>query len=254
MHVDPNGKSSLVLAVSTATKVLGAAVANQRSVLAERWEMAPTGHASRLPILVAEVMNEAGCKPEDLAATAAVVGPGSYTGVRIGVGFAAAFAWSRRLPTVAVGSLEALAWQVFSTRDSASKRVLALLDARRGRVYAGLYERTTNPGGSTPSEFPLQLRRMAGPDLLSVENLPAWLQAASPHGAKLEVVGDGQQQLTETVRQELGEIQFGEEVSRAGSVAEFAAVRLAQGKTTEAIQLEPFYLGQKQGDNFGGTR
>jgi tRNA threonylcarbamoyladenosine biosynthesis protein TsaB len=100
---------------------------------ADRLERAPA-HAGELMPAVAEAMDSAGARWEDLEAIAVGVGPGTFTGLRIGISTARALATAARLPLRPVSSLAALAEGI----DNLVR--LPLIDARRGEVFAALYE------------------------------------------------------------------------------------------------------------------
>ncbi len=122
----------LTLGLDTATAACTVALVRDGSVLAERTEVHPRGHASRLMPLVTEVVAAAGCTRSALTGVACGVGPGSFTGLRIGLATAKALALALGLPCAAVGTLPALAY-------SHAGLCAPLLDAGRGDVYAALY-------------------------------------------------------------------------------------------------------------------
>lgn len=96
-----------------------------------------TGHAERLMGVIAEALAQAGVVYADLGAVAVSIGPGSFTGVRIGVSAARGFAMALKIPAVGVGTLEAIADEARDTFPG--REVLAVIDARRDEIYAALY-------------------------------------------------------------------------------------------------------------------
>ncbi len=103
------------------------------SVLQERREK---GHAERLAPLVQEVLAQAGKKISDLDRIAVTVGPGSFTGVRVGLAFARGLAIGQPLKVAGVTTLEAIAAGVVSHADTVR---VVLIDARRGQVYGQIF-------------------------------------------------------------------------------------------------------------------
>lgn len=96
-----------------------------------------TGHAERLMGVIAEALQNAGMGYGDLGAIGVSVGPGSFTGVRIGVAAARGFALALKIPSIGVGTLDAVAEE---TRVAFPGRgILALIDARRDEIYAASY-------------------------------------------------------------------------------------------------------------------
>jgi len=115
----------LILGINTAGDTCEAALVRDGAVIGARWEAMTQGHDARLAPVVDEVMREAGAAFADLNRIAVVVGPGSFTGVRVGVAFARGLALALDIAAVGVSSLEAL------ETLPAKGRVLGLLPAKR---------------------------------------------------------------------------------------------------------------------------
>lgn len=125
----------IVLGVDTSASARGVALASGENILVENVEFAGSSHSARLIPMVRAALEAAGRDKRELEGIAVTVGPGSYTGLRIGVATVKALAGGLGIPAVGVGTLEALAFG-FGPRDD---YVCPLLDARRGRVYTALY-------------------------------------------------------------------------------------------------------------------
>ena len=138
----------IVLALDTCLFACSAAVVRDGELLARRIDPMARGHQERLAPLVQEVMAEAGLGFEALDRIGVTVGPGSFTGLRVGLAFAKGLSAALSIPAVGVGSLEALA-QPFSGR------VLAVLDAKRGQVYLQAFE--DGAALSAPDALPLEI-------------------------------------------------------------------------------------------------
>ncbi|SIN93805.1 tRNA (adenosine(37)-N6)-threonylcarbamoyltransferase complex dimerization subunit type 1 TsaB [Salinivibrio sp. ES.052] len=128
-----------ILAVDTATENCSVALCCGDQVIA-RSEIAPREHTTKILPMVDEVLAEAGIALTQLDALAFGRGPGSFTGVRIGIGIAQGLAFGADLPMIGVSTLEAMAAQ--SYRLSGATHVLAAIDARMGELYVGQYQRT----------------------------------------------------------------------------------------------------------------
>lgn len=128
----------LLLAIDTAgpacAVALVRAAAGGAKILARTTERIGRGHAERLMPMIEAALGEAGVIFADLDRIAVTTGPGSFTGVRIGVAAARGLALALDIPAVGVGSLEALSLPVSRLRDNGT--LVALLDARRSEVYA----------------------------------------------------------------------------------------------------------------------
>src|SRR5690606_27222224 len=96
------------------------------------------GHAERLMGVIADAMGEAGRTYADLGAVAVAVGPGSFTGLRVGVAAARGLALALKIPAIGVTTLEALAAQ--ARQAFPDRPVLAVLDGGRGEIHAALYD------------------------------------------------------------------------------------------------------------------
>ncbi|WP_016937068.1 tRNA (adenosine(37)-N6)-threonylcarbamoyltransferase complex dimerization subunit type 1 TsaB [Bacillus siamensis] len=125
-----------ILAIDTSNYTLGAALVREQTVMAEYITYLKKNHSVRAMPAVNSLLEDCGIKPQDLTKIAVAKGPGSYTGVRIGVTLAKTLAWSLKLPISAVSSLEVLA----ANGRHFQGLICPLFDARRGQVYTGLYE------------------------------------------------------------------------------------------------------------------
>lgn len=141
-------ESLRILVIDTSTRFGGVAVAQGGRLLAERVCSAERTIAARLPSLVEETMADAGLAMEELEAVGVVVGPGSFTGVRVGVAAAKGIAYALGIPVAPVSSLELLAMNFPHARHP----VCAMHDARKGEVYAARYVVGALPLRQTPEE------------------------------------------------------------------------------------------------------
>lgn len=124
----------LLLAIDTAGPSCAVAVARDNTILAQISEEIGRGHAERLMPMIEAGLGEAGVAFKDLQGVAVTTGPGSFTGVRVGIAAARGLALALDIPAIGIGSLDALAFPVTRARDAGT--VVAVLDARREEVYA----------------------------------------------------------------------------------------------------------------------
>jgi tRNA threonylcarbamoyladenosine biosynthesis protein TsaB len=159
-----------ILGIDTASGIASVAIVDDATVLADaRSETA--GHRADLLVLVDEVARKAGVAPRELDGVAIGAGPGSFTGLRIGMATAKGIAFAAQRPLWAVSSLAALAHE--ELEEHPNHTVVAVLDARRGEVYAGAYCRN---GGA---------QKLVGEERVMP---PGELAAFAPSGARF--VGD----------------------------------------------------------------
>jgi tRNA threonylcarbamoyladenosine biosynthesis protein TsaB len=123
------------LAIDTTNLVMGVAVSDEHQVIGEVITNLKKNHSIRLMPAVQQLLEEVNIKPNELERIIVAHGPGSYTGVRIGVTVAKTLAWSLNIPIVGVSSLEVLA----QNGRYFQGYVVPLFDARRGQIYTGLY-------------------------------------------------------------------------------------------------------------------
>ncbi|NIG18176.1 tRNA (adenosine(37)-N6)-threonylcarbamoyltransferase complex dimerization subunit type 1 TsaB [Pantoea sp. Al-1710] len=133
--------SARILALDTATEACSAALLNQQQIDA-RFEIAPRDHTQRILPLVQELLQLQQLDLTALDVLAFGRGPGSFTGVRIGIGIAQGLALGANLPMIGVSSLATMAQGAW--RLSGANRVLAAIDARMGEVYWAEYQRDAN--------------------------------------------------------------------------------------------------------------
>lgn len=176
------------------------------------------GHAERLFGLVAGVLDAAAAGYGDLSAIAVVVGPGSFTGLRVGVAAAKGLALALSIPAIGVTTLEALAEPHWHGEPA----ILAVIDAKRGEIYAALFDR----GGAV-----LGTPRVLGPD-----GLGAFVEASAPRGRPLVAVGSG----AEIARGVLGAGLSGTPAS--GDVPDLASVARIAASRDPSAGVRPLYL------------
>ncbi|MBX2869266.1 MAG: tRNA (adenosine(37)-N6)-threonylcarbamoyltransferase complex dimerization subunit type 1 TsaB [Acidiferrobacterales bacterium] len=132
-----------VLAIETATENCSVALWLDQETM-EIAEVIPNQHSGRLHSMIQEVLISKDVKLNHLDAIAVDIGPGSFTGVRIGIGVAQGLAFASHIPTIGIGSLSALAQPY---RDSL---VLSAIDARMGQVYWALFDTSNGIKPLTP--------------------------------------------------------------------------------------------------------
>jgi tRNA threonylcarbamoyladenosine biosynthesis protein TsaB len=120
-----------ILAVDTATASCGVSIIEEGNILADLNRQSGNTHAVRLMEMIEEAFNLAGCELKDISAIGVTRGPGSFTGLRIGISTVKGLALASEKPVVGVSTLNALAFQAVGK----SGEILSLIDARREEVY-----------------------------------------------------------------------------------------------------------------------
>jgi tRNA threonylcarbamoyladenosine biosynthesis protein TsaB len=211
-----------VLGIDTATWTAAVGVGRDGVVLAEGTHREARSHTASLPALVERVLAQAALRVDDVEAVAVSIGPGSFTGLRIGLALAKGLAFAGGLPLVGVPTLEALAW----VADAApGEQICAALDARKHEVYAALFEAA--PGGP---------RRLT-PDLaLRPEALAARLEPPCV------LVGDAGEVYGEALGARARIRPFATHHPRGGVIARLGEARMAAGEAANPGTLEPLYV------------
>lgn len=125
-----------ILAIDTSNNVLGIGITINEQVVGEYITNVKGNHSVRAMPAIDQLMKDCGVKPKDLNKIVVAKGPGSYTGVRIGVTIAKTLAWTLKIPLVGVSSLQVMA----ANGMLFDGYVSPIFDARRGQIYTGLYE------------------------------------------------------------------------------------------------------------------
>ena len=136
-----------IILIETSTSLCSAALAENGTITAYRESSAPKAHASLTAVFVQEVLAERGLALSDCDAVCVSKGPGSYTGLRVGVSTAKGLCFGSGKPLVAVGTLDTL---VAQADNSQFKFIIPMIDARRMEVYSAVFEDSRQITETTP--------------------------------------------------------------------------------------------------------
>lgn len=229
----------LILAFESSAKAASVALLRDGALLGESYQNCGQTHSRTLMKMAEDLMKNCEVSPREITAVACAAGPGSFTGVRIGVAAAKGFAWGGELPCVGVSTLEAMAYQAANFDGL----ICCAMDARRDQFYHGLFEWKEG----------LLCRRR--PDqALSVEELKAELK--NEEKRKI-IVGDGALLCYNMLCNEIpGCILAPEHIrmQRASGVALAAEQQLLAGGSYDPATLEPNYLRLSQAERERNAR
>jgi tRNA threonylcarbamoyladenosine biosynthesis protein TsaB len=136
---------AIILNIETSTRVCSVALAVDGKVVSLKESHEKNAHAQNITLFSESVIREAGLEFKDLDAVAVSKGPGSYTGLRIGVSTAKGFCYALDKPLIAVGTLTSLAAGMVTKKDKAKGYLFCpMIDARRMEVYAALFDADLN--------------------------------------------------------------------------------------------------------------
>ena len=220
----------MILCIETGTDVCSVGIARDGELLSLRESDEGRDHARKVGVFVDELLRETGIAPDDLDAVAVGKGPGSYTGLRIGVSFAKGLCYGLQKPLLAVGSLDALVEVaredyeagILAVDDWQHARLCPMVDARRMEVYAQVFDSQGTPLTDVSAE------------VVSEESFAAYRQAGEP----FVIFGSGARKCADL----LAGATFVEVTPSARGLARLAQQALDEGRTEDIAYFEPFYL------------
>lgn len=145
--------STTILQIETATPVCAVALSVNGVTIAHKELQAPNIHAANLTLFIAEVMAEAGIGYTDLSAIAVSKGPGSYTGLRIGVSTAKGLCFALDKPLIAINTLRMMASGFLAAHPGFTGLVCPMIDARRMEVFTAVFDSSLNEVEATHAKL-----------------------------------------------------------------------------------------------------
>ncbi|WP_067841767.1 tRNA (adenosine(37)-N6)-threonylcarbamoyltransferase complex dimerization subunit type 1 TsaB [Amphibacillus sediminis] len=210
-----------ILAIDTSNDAMAIALSKDEQVIAEYISINKNKHSTRLMPAINQLMQDANIAPNHLTKIAVAKGPGSYTGVRVGLATAKTMGWSLNIPVVGVSSLQVLALQA----KPVTGLICPFFDARRDMVFTGLYDSKL--------------------DLVQEErnvSMDEWLDQLSQLKEKIVFISPNMANYQERIVNKLGEyaefMPEGFNQPRPGLLALFARDK----KSNQVHQLQPNYL------------
>lgn len=226
---------ALILAVDTSAKPVSCALAEDGRVLASFYANTGLTHSQTLMPMIENLLNVAEKSVGDLDAVAVNAGPGSFTGVRIGVSAVKGLAFTGCLPCVAVSTLESMAENTVAAPGTV---ICCLMDARCQQVYGALFEKGED--GS--------ICRLSEDEALTVVQMGEQVAAL---GKPVILVGDGSEMCYRVWKDCIPSVHLAPPSARyqnAAATAVIACRRFAEGKTVSAEELLPLYLRLPQAE------
>ena len=223
----------LILAFETTAKAGSVALLEDGKLLAESYQNTGLTHSQTLMVMAEDMLKAAGKTMADVTAVAVAEGPGSFTGVRIGVAAAKGLSWGGEIPCYGVSTLESMA----RTLGAYQGYVCPVMDARRSQVYNALFyancgalERKTEDRAIALSDLAMELKDLKEPIFL---------------------VGDGSSLTYNTLHDSIPALVLPPEHrmhQRASGVALAAAEKIAAGECGDGAALTPNYLRLSQAE------
>lgn len=221
---------ALILSIETGTDICSVALANDGELMALRESDEGRDHAKKVALFVDELLRETGVQPSDLDAIAVGKGPGSYTGLRIGVSFAKGMCYALDIPLIAIGSLDALTEVAredyvagildIEEEEWAKAKLCPLVDARRMEVYAEVFD---NEGKALTDVVA---------EVVTEDSFKEWRKD------KFVIFGNGAKKCTEL----LSDAIFVDIAPSARGIVRLAEESFKAQKFEDLAYFEPFYL------------
>jgi tRNA threonylcarbamoyladenosine biosynthesis protein TsaB len=134
----------MIICLETATNLCSVALCDDNGVIALKESVDQKSHSSLLTVFIIDILKENGIKPNELEAVAVSKGPGSYTGLRIGVSVAKGIAYAASIPLIAVETTYSMFWgikeKLNSNLEDSQTLYCPMIDARRSEVYFAIYD------------------------------------------------------------------------------------------------------------------
>ena len=220
---------SLILCIETGTDICSVGIARDGELMSLRESDQGRDHAKQVAVFVDELLRETGGKPDELDAVAVGMGPGSYTGLRIGVSFAKGLCYGLNIPLLAVGSLEALTDVAIKDYEAGIIQVegwdeaflCPMVDARRMEVYTQIFNSRCEAQSEVSAE------------IITEDSFSQWRAKG-----KLVIFGNGAAKCQEMLPDAI----YIDVAPSARGLTRIAHQLFEAGKTVDIAYFEPFYL------------
>ena len=223
----------LILAFETSAKAASVALHDGEKLLGESYQNTGLTHSQTLMVMAEDLLKQCGKTVSDVTAVAVAEGPGSFTGVRIGVAAAKGFAWGAEIPCYGVSTLEAMAASLHAWEGT----VCPCMDARRSQVYNALFGANCGTYTRIREDRAISLREL-GEEL---QNMPK----------PVFLVGDGSKLCYNTLLETVPALVLPAEHrmhQRAVGVALCALEKIARGEAGNGGSMTPNYLRLSQAE------
>ena len=225
----------LILGIESATSRVGCAIGGPNGVLASRESAEPRRHAESLVPQIAETLEESGVEVAEIEVVAVDVGPGLYTGLRVGIATAVTMADALGAAMVPVTSLEVVAHQ--ARHSCGHRRIDAIIDARRGELFHAAFgpngDPINDPAVFDPAELSTMLAQEAPETVLVGDGVGAHLQIFTRSGFSTD---------------------RSSAYPSAEAIVELASASAAAGRSVSPAAITPLYLRGPDAQPIGAAR
>lgn len=213
-----------ILQLETATQVCSAAISINGETIALKEQMASNIHAGSLTLFIKEVMDLSGLQFTDLDAVAVSKGPGSYTGLRIGVSTAKGLCFALERPLIGIDTLQMMAAGFLAQQVDFKGSICAMIDARRMEVFTAVFDSKLNYTSDTEAKI-----------------IDAYSFADDLENGKVSFIGDGALKCA-TVIQHSNAVFSDNNFNSATNMSKLAYDAYSKAEFENVAYFEPFYL------------
>lgn len=218
-----------ILQIETATHICSTVLAVDGNIIAHRQSDVPNAHSTRLTIFIDEMLKQCGLTPRDLDAVCVSSGPGSYTGLRIGVSTAKGLCYALQRPLLSVPTLLSMAALYYRQHPDYTGLVCPMIDARRMECYTMIVDSDLN------------ILRDTHADILDDNAHPSPLTAFLEKG-EVTFIGDGAAKTRDVLGLHPHARYDDSFILSAEGMTDLAIKKLQHGETENVAYFEPFYL------------
>ena len=229
-----------IILIETSTALCSVALAENGVIVDYRESSAPKAHASLTAVFIQEMLEGRGLSVADCDAVCVSMGPGSYTGLRVGVSTAKGLCFGARKPLIAVGTLDTLVAQATDASSNGAavpdyKYIVPMIDARRMEVYTATFVRSTDAPKGCRSESGWVQTTETAPMIID-ENSFADILADGP----VLFIGDGAGKCADVIKHQ--NAHFCQCHPKASSMLSPALAAYKAKRFKDVAYFEPFYL------------
>jgi len=215
---------ALILNIETSETICSVALAKDNELIAIKESNEERSHARLVTIFIEDIFKEFNYSLKDLDAISVTKGPGSYTGLRIGVSTAKGLCYGLSIPLISVGTLEALANATINTGEYNNYKYCSMIDARRMEVYSAIYNSDLN------------IIKDVSADILTENSYSSFLKSD-----KIVFVGSGSAKFSEILNNK-NAIFDTNIVASAKNMIEISYQKFKSQKFEDVAYFEPYYL------------
>ncbi len=213
-----------ILGMESATRICSVALAQSDKVVVLRESTKANAHAENISVFIQEVINESGLSFSDIDAVAVSMGPGSYTGLRIGVSSAKGICYASEKPLIAVNTLQAMAFGVSRLKNE-DALYCPMIDARRMEAYVAIFDKDNNQIMETKAE------------IIVKDSFSEFLKKN-----KMYFFGDGASKCRELLGYNPNAVFLDDFQPSAKYITSIAMQKYAKKQFEDVAYFEPFYL------------